>query len=47
MIGQWFILSYLFGASNMRFKNDMINISYPASISYHQTNHKLLILVIY
>jgi len=33
MIGKWFILSYLFGASNMRFKHDMINVSYHVSLS--------------
>jgi len=36
MIEKWFILSYPFGASNMRFKQDMINVSYPV----HQTNLK-------
>jgi len=33
MIGKWFILSNPFGASNMRFKQDMINVSYSVSLS--------------
>jgi len=32
-IGKWFILSYPFGASNMIFQQDMINVSYPVSLS--------------
>jgi len=31
-MGKWFILSYLFGASNMRFQQDMINVSYHVSL---------------
>jgi hypothetical protein len=31
-IEKWFILSYPFGASNMRFKQDRINVSYPVSL---------------
>jgi len=33
MIEKWFILYYLFGASNMIFKQDMINVSYHISLS--------------
>jgi len=34
MIGKWFILSYPFDASNMRFKQNMINVSYHVSQSW-------------
>jgi len=37
MIGIWFILSYPFGASNMKLKHDMINVSYSVSLIIRQT----------
>lgn len=46
MIGKWFILSYFFGASNMRFKHDMINVSFLSPDPDHQTNPKVVWVIL-